>query len=171
MSTTYTTSTTTTFTVTHAKYIASKVSTDLKRIQRFYDSPSDTRILAFEAELTALLKADFLHTVTYGFKKDLNWIEPTIKYTSAELATTFYEDDDPGKIRPGKDVEGASFYSYLCYNSKWKSLTPEEQSKFESELPFQRGGANEPGVSGYYDSDLNYSAGGRGLSRSQVRNF
>lgn len=171
MSSTYTTSTTSTFTITHAKYIASKVAADLKRMQRFYDLPTDTRILAFEAELAALLKAGFLDRVTYGFRRDGNWIEPTVKYTSVDLAATFYDDDDPGKIRPSKDITGASFHSFLCYNSKWHALTPEEQNNFESGLPIKRSGASEPGVSGHFANDLNYTAGGRGLSRSQVRSF
>lgn len=169
MSSTYTASTTSTFTVTHAKYISSKVAADLKRMQRFYGSPSDTRILEYETELSDLLKADYLKEVTYGFKRDGKWIEPTLRYTAADLASTFYDDDDPGKVRPGKNIIGASFYTYLCYTPKWVSLTSDEKNAFESGLPFKRGEASAPGVSGYFSNDLNYTAGGRGLSRSQVK--
>lgn len=171
MSNTYTTSTTSTFTITHAKYIASKVAADLKRMQRFYGYPSDERIQSFEAELSALLKADFIERVTYGFQRNGNWIEPTLKYTASDLASTFYDDDDPGRVRPGKDVSGGMFYSFLCYNFKWDNLTSDEKSKFKAGLPLSRDDASEPGVSGYFANDLNYSAGGRGLSRAQVRSY
>ena len=44
------------FTVTHARHMAAKVATDLKRMQRLYDFPSDADIDAYEAEVIALLK-------------------------------------------------------------------------------------------------------------------
>jgi hypothetical protein len=44
MSSSYTTTDTESFTLVHARYIASKVATDLKRFQRFYGSPSDAWI-------------------------------------------------------------------------------------------------------------------------------
>ena len=40
MSTSFTITETTTFTLTHAKYMAAKVATDLKRMQRFYGAPN-----------------------------------------------------------------------------------------------------------------------------------
>ena len=48
MSYSYTTTATNTFTVTHARHMAAKVATDLKRMQRFYGSPSDGRINEYE---------------------------------------------------------------------------------------------------------------------------
>jgi hypothetical protein len=53
---------TTTFTVTHARHLAAKVSTDLKRLQRFYGSPSDTEIAQYEEEAIELLKAGYFGT-------------------------------------------------------------------------------------------------------------
>ena len=69
-----------TFTVTNARYLASKVKTDLKRVQCFYvGGPTDSGIEAFEAELVALLKAGYLGTITYGFWRNGNWIKPTLR--------------------------------------------------------------------------------------------
>lgn len=93
-----------TFTVTHARHMAAKVATDLKRMQRFYGSPSDSKIAEFEAEATEMLKAGYLETVTYGFKRDGNWVEPTLRYTARDLAGTAANDDDPGRVRPGADI-------------------------------------------------------------------
>lgn len=171
MSTSYTFSETISFTLTHAKYLASKVSTDLKRMQRFYGSPSDQGIADYETELTELLKAGYLGTVTFGFRKGDNWIEPALRYTARDLAGLAANDDDPGKVRPGVDVSGASFYSYLTYSAAWDKLTLSQQDAFKRTLPFQRTGANEPGINGYMVSDLTYSSGGRAINRSTLRGY
>lgn len=169
MSYSYTASETITFTLTHAKQIAAKVATDLKRMQRFYGFPSDIRIENFENEVTLLLKYGYLDTVTYGFEKDGNWIEPTLVYTSSELENSI--NDDPGRLRPGKDVTDASFYSYLTYSSLWHNLTTDEQTAFDNSLPLKRGNAEKPGINGYLDNDRTYSTGGKTLSRASVRSY
>lgn len=171
MSDSYTTTETASFTETHARHMAAKVATDLKRMQRFYGSPIDTTISAYEAELTALLKAGFLGSVIYGYQREGRWIEPTLRYTARELCGATANDDDPGRVLPGRSVEGASFCSYLLYHSNWDRLTFEEKRAFSSRLPFQRNTAPEPGVSGYFAQDLAYSAGGRCIDRSTVRSF
>jgi hypothetical protein len=159
-----------TFTLTHAKHMASKVATDLMRVQRLYGEPSTQRILDFEKEITTLLKAGYLDTVTYGFQREGNWIEPTLRYTAAELSGSG-ADDSPGRIRPNADVTGARFASYLTYNAAWDRASQSERDAVEKDLPFSRGGAPEPGVSGYMTSDRSYSSGGRSLNRSTVRSF
>lgn len=172
MSYSYTLSETTTFTVTHARHMAAKVATDLKRMQRLYNgTPSDAQINDYEAEVTALLKAGYLGTVAYGFRRDGNWIEPTLKYTAQDLAGASANDDDPGRIRPGANVAGATFYSYLTYSPAWDRLSSSEKEAFNNSLPFSRGGAPEPGVSGYLASDRTYSSGGQALNRASVRSY
>lgn len=159
-----------TFTVTHARHMAAKVATDLKRLQRFYGSPSDTRIADYETEAIALMKAGYLNYVWYGFKRNNLWIEPTLKYTAQDLYSGSV-DDDPGKIRPGADVSGASFSSYLTYSAKWHALSTAEQDAYERGLPYIRTGAAEPAVNGYLANDKTYSSGGRALERAMVRSF
>lgn len=171
MSYSNTISSATTFTLTHAKYLASKVATDLARIQRFYDLPTNSQIQAYEAELTEFLKAGYLQTVTYGFKRDGNFIEPTLRYTARELMDGSSADDDPGKIRPGANVLGATFGSYMTYSDAWNKLTSAGQEHFKSRLPFTRSGAPEPTLSGYLAGDRDYSSGGRALNRQSLRSF
>lgn len=161
----------TTFTVTHARHMAAKVATDLKRMQRFYGSPSDAKIAEFEAEATEMLRAGYLKAVTYGFRKDGNWIEPALRYTARDLAGGAAHDDDPGRVRHGADISGAAFYSYMIYSSAWFQLTEAEQAAFERGLPFSRSGAPEPGITGYLTSDRTYSSGGRALDRASVRSY
>ncbi|PPU07888.1 hypothetical protein [Xanthomonas arboricola] len=171
MSYSYTVSETKTFTITHARHMAAKVATDLKRMQRLYGSPSDSSIADYETEIIELLKAGYLGTVTYGFKRDDNWIVPTLRYTAKELAGTSANDDDPGKVPPGANVDGASFYNYLTYSSTWDKLTSAESEAFKKTLPFQRVGAPEPGINGYLVDDRTYSAGGRAMNRASVRSY
>ncbi len=169
MSYSFTTTETRTFTITHANYLASKVATDLKRMQRFYGRPSDRMIEKYEKEIALYLKHGYLEKVSYGFKKDGNWIEPTLIYRASDIE--YSANDDPGKVRPGCDISGASFYSFLEPSSKWCELTGSEKKQFENSLPLNRGTANTPGINGYLEHDRTYSAGGRALSRSSVRSY
>lgn len=159
-----------TFSIIHARHIASKVATDLKRIQRFYGGvPADSDINDYEAELVELLKHDVVADIIYGFKRDGRWTEVVVRY-KALAGGTLSTDDDPGKIRPGLDVANATFCSFLAYNRKWDNLSTAEQAAIRKSCPFQRSsGSSPPLEAGYWADDLKYSAGGRGLGRSTVR--
>jgi len=171
MSSSFTTSESTSFTVTHARKLAAKVATDLRRMQRFYGQPSLSDIVDYEEEATQLLKAGYLKEVSYGFKKDGDWIEPTVKYTARTLGSLSANDDDPGRVRPGKDISGASFHSFLSYTAAWYKLDKSERDAFKSNLPHQRTSGTEPSVNGYFHGDKTYSSGGRALDRSSVRSY
>lgn len=171
MSYSYTNSSTQTFTLTHAKYLASKVAADLKRMQRFYGFPSDSRITDYQTELTEFLKRGFLSEVSYGFQREDKWIEPTLRYTARDLSGIAGTDEDPGRIRPNADVSGATFYSYMVYSSAYDRLTQSDREAFESTLPFNRNGVPEPGINGYLSSDKSYSSGGKSLDRSSVKSY
>lgn len=161
----------TSFTVTHARDMAAKVATDLKRMQRFYGQPTDPDIANYEAEVIELLKGGYLGTVAYGFHRNGDWIEPTLKYTARDLRGASADNDDPGKIQPGRNINGASFYSYLTYSSTWDRLSQSEKDAVKNRLPFKRSGAPEPGVNGYLSNDRTYSSGGRALDRASVRSY
>lgn len=169
MSSSFTITESSSFTVTHAKHIAAKVATDLKRIQRFYGSPSDLNIDRFEREVVELLKRGFLSKVTYGFQDNGNWVEPTLVYTASDMALS--NNDDPGRVRPGRDVSGLTFYSFLEYSPAWFQLSEAEQSEFKRGLPFNRTSGSSPGISGYLENDLGYTSGGKSLSRASVRSL
>lgn len=160
-----------TFTITHARHMAAKVATDLKRVQRFYGSPSDDDIADYEAELIEFLKVGAVAVVTYGFRRHGDWIEPMLRYTAHDLAGAAANDDDPGKVRPGADITGAVFYSYLSYSPAWNQLSEQQREAVRVRLPFRRGGASEPGINGHLTPDRTYSAGGRALQRQSLRSF
>jgi hypothetical protein len=171
MSSSFTLSATDTFTITHAKHLASKVATDLKRMQRFYGSPSDEKIAQFEEELIELLKANCLEEVTYGFKKNNNWIEPALRYKAKDLYG-MGSDDDPGRVPPGMDISGASFASFLTYNSNWFMLSNAEQIAIEAKFTLKRGTGTAPTVlNGFFVDDKTYTSGGRSLGRATIRKY
>lgn len=165
----YSVTDTATFTHTHAVHIAAKVATDLKRMQRFYDEPSDEWIRYFETEVVELLKAGYLGTVVYGFQRNDCWIEPTLSYTARDLDGADAGDDDPGRVRPGNPIDDASFSSYLTYSPAWKQLPPEQKEEFSRRVLYCRSAGSEPGVIGQWGRDLTYSAGGRALDRFSLR--
>lgn len=132
MSSSFTTSSSSSFTITHARHLAAKVATDLKRMQRLYGLPSDADIATYEAEVVELLRNGYLATVTYGFRRDGQWIEPTLRYTAADIEAGL-GDDDPGRIPPGKSVGGASFYSYLTYSSSYLALSSAQQDSTQNQ--------------------------------------
>lgn len=160
---------TTTSTDTDAVHIAAKVGTDLKRMQRFYGEPTDEWIQKFETEVIIFLEWGYLGTVTYGFKKDGLWIEPTLSYTARDLSDGTANDDDPGRIMPGASIKDATFCSYLTYSLAWNQLSPEQKEAFEKQLPFQRTAGPEPSAMGDWNSDLTYSSGSRALDRAILR--
>lgn len=160
----------TTFTVIHARHMAAKVATDLLRFQRFYGKPSNSAIDAYETELVALLKEDYLQAVTYGFQRNGKWVV-ALRY-HATAGGLLVADDDPGKLKPGVDVGNCWFGSCLEQNAKWSALTAVAKQNFCKTLPFRRSDGTQPGVEGgYWIEDRTYSAGGRAISRSVIRRY
>jgi hypothetical protein len=167
MSTSYSITESESFTVAHARLIASKVATDLKRFQRFYGSPSDEWVDKYETELILLLKQDAVETVFYGFKRDGMWTEASVRYRALP-GGVLAVDDDPGKIRPNLDIAGASFTSFLEY--RFNNLRSGDLDTIAAECGFARFTGSAPLLeAGRWADDLNYVAGGRGLGRAVVQ--
>ena len=165
----YTTTGTETFTLTHAKHIAAKVATDLQRFFRLYGKPSLAAIDDYQQELTILLKYDAIDSVVYGFKRNGLWTMVSTRYVALP-GGAMEVDDDPGRIKPNHDVSGAHFSSFLSYSSRWFAMPQSERDAIKQQIPVNRGTTDVPGLErGTWTADLNYAAGGRGLGRSTVR--
>ncbi len=166
MSTTYTTSST--FTRTHARYLASKPAADLRQMQLLYGRPTDAEIADYIVELTELLAGGYLNCVEYGFWRNGAWIV-SLQYT-ARWDGTLEADDRPGRAPVGVDVKGASWYSHLSKNSKWHALSASEQQKVLDAIPVKRVTGDAPGyVNGVWIEDRTYSRNGVSLSRKTFR--
>ena len=74
-------------------------------------------------------------------------------------------------MKPGCDVSGAQFCSFLVYSTNWAAASPYEKEDFRKRLPFRRGDGSEPGVTGYVVKDRIYSSGGRALDRETIRSI
>jgi hypothetical protein len=166
MTTSYTISET--FTRSNARYVASKVAADLRLLQRFYWRPTDTEIDDYTGELVELLLGGYIQRITYGFKRGGAWVV-ALRY-EARLDGTLTTDDRAGRVIPGIDIAGASFYSYLVYSQAWDLLDPAERARIKARLPVQRTGADEPSSSnGAWVQDRSYSAAGSGVRRTSFR--
>lgn len=163
MSSTYTSA----FTVTHAEYLSSKIAADLRQIQSLYGSPSDIHINNYVQELIVLFKGGYLSSVDYGFQKNSAWVL-AVSYQVSSV-TGMLIDNSPGRVPPGKDITGATFYSYLRPSTKYNELSQTERQKVDDSITIKRSGAGDPqsGLMGIQDKT--YSAGGQQVNRKIIQ--
>jgi Bacterial HORMA domain family 1 len=159
---------TATFTIIHARYLASKAAADMHLCAQYYGKPTEDRIREYAEELAQYLNAGYLKEYEFGFKKDgkriLSW---RYKVDANGLLTT---DDRPGKVVPYVDITGATFFNFLTQNSRFFGLSAQAQAQFEASLPLQRTGGERPSDgAGCWTSDRNYFSGGCGLNRQTFR--
>lgn len=166
---TYTFTTTSTFTRTSARHIASKVVTDLRRMNLYYGRPTETEIENFYGELVELLDLGYVESVEYGFKRD-----------GRRIVSVFYQvrvdgslvDDRAGGVHARADITGASWFSFLTYNGKWFQLSEGERARIQAGLPIRRTiGQGPQDGNGYWVTDRTYSADGVGAQRRTFRPY
>ncbi|MDE2232442.1 MAG: hypothetical protein KGJ95_10350 [Candidatus Omnitrophica bacterium] len=158
------------FTLTHAKYLASKVTTDMWRCRQLYGQPSETEINNYGTELALRLRDGFVSKYEFGFQIEderlLSW-----RYTvvNGDLTAT---DDRPGRIVSEVDVSKARFFNQLTTSSKWDNLPDDEKEKWEAFYPFRRQTKAGPKDGrGYWQRDLQYSSNGTLMSRETFRPY
>ena len=162
-----TTSSTSTFTRTNARYIASKIAADLRQMQLFYDEPSSSDIEAYVDEAVEYLVAGYLKNVEYGFRKAGDWVV-SLRYEVRSDGTL--TDGAPGGVYAHADTAGAHFHSFLRQNSTYSNLSPAAQAEFKAKLPVDRTPGQEPGhVNGYWVTGNTYASGGVGADRKMWR--
>ena len=164
MTTSYTRAETATFSLASARYVASKVATDLRQLQRHYGRPSDQEITDYATEAAVLAYRRYLEKVIYGFRRGNDWIL-TLEYTAVDGTLT--ADDRAGGVYRRADVSGAVFYSFLYRTAAWWQLTDRERDDINDTVPIRRVSGTDPGyVGGQRVVDRAYSAHGTGLQRS-----
>ena len=160
----YSVTTSNTFSIIHARRLSSKVAADMHLCANYYGNPSEQSIREYAEELAQYLNEGYVAEYEFGYKKDgkriVSW---RYKVDENGVLTT---DDRPGKVVPYVDVIGASFFNYMIRNSRFWALTESQRAGFEGTLPFVRTVGEPPSDgAGYWTSDRNYYAGGRGLNR------
>jgi hypothetical protein len=160
--------TTRTFTITHARYVTSKVAADLRQLRLFYRSPADEQIADYAEEAALLLRDGYLERVDYGFRRltasgEKEWVL-LLRYIARNGLLT---DDYSGRIPANVDVSSAVFWSYLTYTPSFNNLGEMERARVKAALPIKRTGGNEAGfATGTWTGDRSYSSAEQGVSRS-----
>lgn len=159
-----TTTRTSSFTITEARYVTSKIASDLQSFKALYGYITDQKITDFAEEVALHLANDYLESVEYGLKRDDKVIF-SLKYDAKNGVLT---NDRPGKIPDSLNTNGAVWYSYLIKNSKFDALSTAEQEAFKNKSPVTRVGAPSPVFSGngYWSPDKSYAANSQGVNRN-----
>ena len=166
----FTTTRSSTFTITNARYLTSKIAADMHLCANYYGRPSEQSIRDYAEELAQLLNDGYVEKYEFGYERnDQRIVCWHYKVDSLGLITT---DDRPGKLVSTVETVGASFYNHLWYSSAWFELSLSERERIEFQLPVKRvtGPAPTDGV-GYWTSDKNYFSGGKGFSRQTFRPY
>lgn len=155
-----------TFTITHARHIASRMAADFRLMRMYYGRPSEATIEDYLEEVTQLLAKGYLSTFEVGFKRSDKRVV-SLLYKARSDGTL--DDGRAGGVPVGVDVSGANCFSYLTHSIEWWSLTDEERADFEAKLPVQRTAMPAPqDGDGYWISgDRSYAAGGAGVLRGR----
>ncbi len=155
---------TTTFTESHARYLASKVAADLRQMTRLYGEPSEGEVDDLIEELAILLPGGYVASIDYGFQVNGAWLV-VLRY-SVRSDGTVTADHGAGGVPATVDVRGARWGSFLRPSEKWSQLSDEQRRRIEQSLPFKRAPADEPGtVNGTWVEDKVYSRAGVALTR------
>jgi len=162
---TFTTTASATFTLLHAKQLASRVSADMKPCQQLYGYPAtDDLISRFATELAHLLNEGYVSEYEFGFQRaGQRVVSCHYRVRDGDMSAA---NDRPGGIVSGVDITGAISFNFLTTNSKWASLSQAEKEAFNAKLPIQRGfGAPPSDGLGHWQEDKSYSAAGTVMNR------
>jgi len=158
-----------TFTITHARYVASKIAADLDLLRAYYGRPTQQQVTDFAEEAALCLAGRYLKSVEYGFRRNGVTVL-ALKYIGRSDGT-LTTDDRPGRVYSQTNVSDALWYSYLEYNDTFYKLSPSERNRFEATLPIQRteGPTPQTGTNGYWEQTRTYSSSGEGVIRQVYR--
>lgn len=166
----YTASATESFTLTHARELASRVIADMCLCSRYYGKPAADQLDSYREELVQFLKNGYLESYEFGFKKN---DERVVSYRYRVNACGDLEGGSPGGIYSRADITGATYFNFMTYSSKFLNLDSQSRERFEKSLPFQRttGSAPVDGRGYWIQDDRAYAAGGCQLTRGTFRPY
>lgn len=156
-------SATETFSISHARHIASRVAADMRQMSRYYGYPDESQIDDFQEEIAQYLAAGYLATFEIGFKRDGHRIF-TLYYEV--LADGSLSDTRGGGVPANADVTGATPFNFLTQSGTFYRLAQAEREAFKAKLPVRRTFGYAPfDGNGRWISDRSYAAAGTGLQR------
>ena len=96
-----------TFTITHARHLASKVAADMHLCAHYYGNPPEDWIRDYSEELAQYLNEGYLEEYEFGYARGgVRVVTWRYKVDTNGAITT---DDRAGKVVAYVDVAGASF--------------------------------------------------------------
>lgn len=161
------TTTTSTFTRTNARYLASKIAADLRQLRSFYGRPTEQQIDDLSDELVEMLAGGYVATYEAGFRKEgKRVVSERYSVSSSGLAT----DERAGGIYARADVTGASWFTFMNYSDAWWDLSDTARKAVKDSVAIDRSPGTEPtDGNGYWENGRNYASGGTSTSRSGFR--
>lgn len=161
------TTTTSTFTRTNARYLASKIAADLRQLRSFYGRPTEQQIDDPSDELVEMLAGGYVATYEAGFRKDgKRLVSERYTVSSSGLAT----DERAGGVYARADVTGASWFTFMSYSDAWWDLSDAARKAVKDSVAIDRSPGTEPtDGNGYWEGGRNYASGGTSTSRSGFR--
>ena len=164
---TYSLTTSSTFTRTGAKYIASKVVADLQALKDYYGNPSESRIRDYEKELTELLVGGYVASVEYGFMRENQRIV-ALRYEVRSDGSL--SDKKSGGVYARANISNSKWFSFLIHSNKWDSLSAAAKQQINLQIHIKRVSGNGPqDGNGHWVTDRSYSSQGVGAQRQVFR--
>lgn len=160
------------FTLTQAKYLASKVTADMRRCQQLYGEPTDERINNLGTELSILLRDGYLKSFEFGYVRKADDERVLTWRYEVDSSGSLTSNDRPGRIISGINISGSTLRTYLNKSSVWYALSEQQQTAIEALLPIKREACAEykSGL-GTWQKDLCYSSTGVAMVRETFKPY
>ncbi|MFF3990591.1 CBASS oligonucleotide cyclase [Streptomyces sp. NPDC001797] len=153
------------FTLTDARYVGAKIGADLRLLNGYYGAPALAIIDDYVEEVALLLRDGYLDTVDYGFRETAtNTWKLRLRY-KATLGGQL-TDGRPGSLPRAAELAGYGFHSYLTYSTAYGALTAAERAAVKEDLPIKRTAGHAPtALSGTTTTGHGYARNGAGVGR------
>ena len=129
------TTTTSTFTRTNARYLASKIAADLRQLRSFYGKPTSSRSTtsmtnSSRCSLAAMSRATKRGSARHGKRV----VSERYTVSSSGLAA----DERAGGIYARADISGASWFTFMTYSNAWWNLSDAARTAIKDSVPIDR---------------------------------
>jgi hypothetical protein len=156
------------FTVTHARRLAAKVTADMYNCCQHYGSPSPDDRDRFTQELVVMLSNKYVSVYEFGFqtaeeKRVVSW-----RYTVTVAGDL--EGGKSGGLLATADISNATWFNQLTCNSNWFALNLAEQQKIRELHGVNRvNGSGPTDGEGHWTTTRTYGAGGVSIVREDFQ--
>ena len=156
------------FTVTHARKLAAKVTADMYNCLQHYKYPPAAEIDRFTEELVVMLSRHYISVYEFGFQTAENKRVVSWRYTVS--VTGDLEGGKSGGLFATADTSNAAWFNQMTWNSNWTALTNTEQEKINGLHEVRRitkSGPNDG--NGHWVTSRTYGAGGVSIVREDFQ--